>query len=214
VTGWSKRAGGLFAILLMIVSWIASGELVQGLTPEYPHPFAICFCTRLGWSCLLIGWVAWRYGFFPRAAPSVGHSMSPLGPFSWWHYVKWSAGLSMVGLVSGWTWYISLDHTPLPVRPRCLAAATFTPTIIITHPACGHDHDRHDDHYRNHNHHLPTTTTTTSATTMNATTNTINTQSSHHYNHHLPAAITATATSIATTNNQQSQSQPPPPLTE
>ena len=58
--GWSKRAGGLFAVLLMIVSWIATGELVQGLTPEYPHPFAICFCTRLGWSCLLLGWAVWR----------------------------------------------------------------------------------------------------------------------------------------------------------
>lgn len=108
------RAGGLFAVALMIVSWIATGELVQGLTPEYPHPFAICYFTRLGWSCLLAGWAVWRFGWFPLNAPVAKRPDSPLGPFGWGTYLKWASILSIVGLISGWTWYISLEHTPLP----------------------------------------------------------------------------------------------------
>eukprot|EP00037_Helgoeca_nana_P032067 m.412003 g.412003 ORF g.412003 m.412003 type:complete len:376 (-) comp28772_c0_seq1:1681-2808(-) len=110
------RVGGLLAIVLMIVTWIATAELVQGLTPEYPHPFAICFCTRLGWGALLLAWGCWRHGFYAWEAPAAGSATSPLGPFGWRHYIKWAAVLSMVGLMSAWTWYISLSHTPLPAN--------------------------------------------------------------------------------------------------
>ena len=110
----AANVGATLAIVLMIASWVGTGELVQGLTVRYPHPFAICFVTRLSWCALLVGWTVWRWFKYPWAAPSAGEIGSPLGPFKWMFYIKMAAVLSMVGLMSGYTWYISLDHTPLP----------------------------------------------------------------------------------------------------
>lgn len=110
----AANVGATLAIVLMIASWVGSGELVQGLTVQYPHPFAICFVTRLSWCALLVGWAAWRTLHYPWVAPSAGDVGCPLGPFKWIFYIKMAAVLSMVGLMSGYTWYISLDHTPLP----------------------------------------------------------------------------------------------------
>jgi drug/metabolite transporter (DMT)-like permease len=124
----AANLGAAVAIAGMIFSWVGSGELVQGLTVRYPHPFAICYVTRLSWCVLLIGWAAWRWWHYPAVAPPAGELGSPLGPFEWRHYVKMASVLSMVGLISGYTWYVSLDHTPLPSNTAVYQTA---PVIVF-----------------------------------------------------------------------------------
>ena len=124
----AANLGAAVAITAMILSWVGSGELVQGLTVRYPHPFAICFVTRLSWCCLLPGWATWRCCFYPAVAPPAGELGSPLGLFEWGYYVKMASVLSMVGLISGYTWYVSLDHTPLPSNTAVYQTA---PVIVF-----------------------------------------------------------------------------------
>jgi hypothetical protein len=90
------------AVVGMIGSWIASGELVQGLTHEYNHPFFICYITRLGWSVCLLGWVIWRYIYLWRMPREM--SFKPEGSFTWKYYVPVALLMSTMSFTSGWTW--------------------------------------------------------------------------------------------------------------
>eukprot|EP00041_Stephanoeca_diplocostata_P011691 m.193357 g.193357 ORF g.193357 m.193357 type:complete len:402 (-) comp18633_c0_seq1:241-1446(-) len=108
-----KNVGAFLSVTLMIVSWIATAELVQGLSDEYNHPFIICYCTRLSWGLILFGWMAWRC--VAVAPPRAKQGLSPfVGLFSWKQYFFLGTILSFIGFYSGFTWYISLEHTPLP----------------------------------------------------------------------------------------------------
>eukprot|EP00039_Didymoeca_costata_P015007 m.248651 g.248651 ORF g.248651 m.248651 type:complete len:409 (+) comp16135_c0_seq15:178-1404(+) len=108
---FGKRIMAVFAICLMLVSWIASAELVQNLQSEYNHPFAICIATRLGWGVCFFGWLIWRTWYLAYSHRDM--ALRPEGIFKWGYYIRAAIFLSIVGFLSGWTWYISLKNTPV-----------------------------------------------------------------------------------------------------
>lgn len=57
------------------------------LPAPQPNNFFITYCTRIGWTSVLLGWIMWRL-FFLKDDPDTFGTGRGKGAFSWKYYIK------------------------------------------------------------------------------------------------------------------------------
>ena len=103
-----------------ILSWVAMGELIQGLLDGWPRPWLLTYCIKSGFSLALLPYALLRRARLQRAAPL------PL-PVPERTLLLAAAALSPVSTASTVAWYLSLGGTTFAGNSAVFqSAAAFT----------------------------------------------------------------------------------------
>jgi len=118
-----RRGAAFLSLMCMMAAWIAEGEIVQFLNAptdtkvtfgsstfyglNYNNNFFVSYCTRVGWSMVLVAWFVWSSCIFDGRSTSY----TAIGFFSWRTYLKWGVGMGLGIFASTYTFYVSLEGT-------------------------------------------------------------------------------------------------------
>ena len=90
-------------LLLLVITWVAMGELLQGLQVGWQRPWALTFAIHSGYALALVPY------FFLRRARRARGGASPLPPPA--AVAARTLGLSLLSSTVAVTWYASLNGT-------------------------------------------------------------------------------------------------------
>ena len=136
-------------LLLLIVTWVLLGELIQGLLDGWPRPWLLTYCIKSGFTLCLLPYALLRH------LRLRGPSPLPL-PRPAWALARVGAALSPISTACSLAWYVSLSGTsfagnsavyqaasafalllsalllpalllPAPLLPSCLAIVVLSP---------------------------------------------------------------------------------------
>ena len=102
---------------IFILSWVAMGELIQGLLDGWPKPWLLTYCIKSGFSLALLPYCLLRRARLQRAAPL------PL-PAPERTLLLAAAALSPISTAATVTWYLSLGGTSFAGNSAVYQSAT------------------------------------------------------------------------------------------
>ncbi|XP_064384579.1 uncharacterized protein LOC135333537 isoform X2 [Halichondria panicea] len=129
-----KMIAATLCIAGAVATWVAMAEVLQTLNKEYKSTFFMSYFVRSSYSVLYVGWALWRY--FPYCTSnSYSCNRAEDGALTNFRSLGiWSGLIAAVGLVSGYTWYLSLSRTNVPANTaifQCAAAVVFIISVPL-----------------------------------------------------------------------------------
>jgi len=122
---------------LMAVCWALEAELTQSLQTEnsleyYPKPLFIGYLTRTAYTVWMLPWMVYRfYGMFTNvyAPKQIQLNIRKEKTLAFWSFP-----MMLLMFSNGYTWYLSLAHTPVSVNTaiyNCASVQVFLFSIPI-----------------------------------------------------------------------------------
>ena len=110
---------------LMILTWVASAVILQGLQDNWSRPFALTYCVHVGYTLSFVPWYLLRRARLARNSP---------GPreFPLWYLLSGSFFLSVLASAVALCWYSSLSGTSVAGNSAVYQASSAFALIFST----------------------------------------------------------------------------------